>query len=180
MYIEPCCEETGKLLDSCGTRGRIIHADIFDYRPEEGQALWDVVASFGFIEHFQDLQAVVARHLDFLNPGGYLLLVAPNHRGIYGRIVRRVSPELFRVHRILSREEIVEALGSDSRSEIVEAGYYGRLGLGHTGIRERLNRTNFCLRFFGRALIFFVENLGRLLPRIPALSPFMAVVARRK
>ena len=179
-YIDRCCEETGKLLDSCGTRGRIIHADIFDYRPEEEQALWDVVASFGFIEHFEDLRAVVSRHLDFLNPGGYLLLVVPNHQGIYGRIMRKVSPKLLGVHRILSREEIAEALISDRRSEIVEAGYYGRLGLGHTGLRERLNRTNFCLRFFGRASIFSVENLGRLLPRTPALSPFIAVVARKK
>ena len=179
-YIDRCCEETGKLLDSCGVSGRIIHADIFDYRPEAGEELWDVVASFGLIEHFKDIQAVAARHLDLVKPGGHLVLVVPNHQGIYGKIMQKVSPELYRVHRLLSREQIVEALSSDGRSEIVEAGYYGRLGLGHTGIRERLGETNSCLRFLGRALIFSVENFGRILPRSTVLSPFIAVVARKK
>jgi len=179
-YIESCCEQTRKLLDSCGVRGEIIHADIFDFQPGAGHPLWDVVASFGLIEHYKDLRAVVARHVDFLKAGGYLLLVVPNHQGIYGKILRKVSPELHRIHRILSREEIVQAVEADSRTEILEAGYYGLPGLGHTGIRERLKQANPYLRFLGRIIIFTIENLGRLLPRSPALSPFIAVVARKK
>jgi len=58
----------------------IIAGDFFDIKPEPR---FDVVMSFGFIEHFDKPDAVVARHAAWLKPGGKLIIGVPNFNGIY-------------------------------------------------------------------------------------------------
>lgn len=48
---------------------------------------YDYVISNGFIEHFDDFNSIMDRHVDFLEPGGKLLIMIPNKRylrRIYG------------------------------------------------------------------------------------------------
>ncbi len=60
--------------------GELWKGDFLSIPPEPK---FDVVASFGFIEHFSDPEAVIRRHLEWLKPGGTLILGVPNFRGIY-------------------------------------------------------------------------------------------------
>lgn len=60
--------------------GRIQTGDFFQIKPDRE---FDVVMSFGFIEHFTDVDAVVDLHLQWLKPGGTLILGVPNFRGAY-------------------------------------------------------------------------------------------------
>ena len=69
-YSEQGAELSRRNLDACGLAGNIRHADFFDCEPSRN----DLVLSMGFIEHFDDLEGVFARHLDFLAPGGRLLV----------------------------------------------------------------------------------------------------------
>jgi len=179
-YIDWCCRETRRLLEACGVQGEIIQADIFDYEQPAEDRLWDVVASFGFLEHFQDSRAVLKKHLELLKPGGYLVLTVPNHQALYGKILEWAAPELYKIHHILSLEQIVDALRGAGEVEIVEEGYYGRLGLGHTGIYLRAKETNPFISQMARALVFGLETAGLILPRSRLLSPMIAVIARKK
>ncbi|MDP1808378.1 MAG: class I SAM-dependent methyltransferase [Actinomycetota bacterium] len=63
--------------------GRIVCGDFLKLPADRR---FDVVLSLGFIEHFSDVDAVVGRHLDWLKPGGTLVLGVPNFRGVYGPI----------------------------------------------------------------------------------------------
>jgi SAM-dependent methyltransferase len=58
-----------------------IHADFF---AEGFQAAhresFDVVGSFGFLEHFGRPKEVVRKHLDLVKPGGTLVITIPNFR----------------------------------------------------------------------------------------------------
>jgi SAM-dependent methyltransferase len=54
-----------------------------DFFKTEPVARFDVVMSFGFIEHFDDPNEVVARHAGWLKPGGTLVIGVPNFNGIY-------------------------------------------------------------------------------------------------
>ena len=58
---------------------KAIHADFFSYTPEEKA---DVVISLGFVEHFQDLDDVLDRHLHYLSDTGALFVIVPNMRGL--------------------------------------------------------------------------------------------------
>lgn len=63
--------------------GHVIEVDFFDpeLQARHGES-FDVVLSRGFIEHFTDVAGVVQRHLDLLRPGGLLVVVIPNLRGL--------------------------------------------------------------------------------------------------
>ena len=55
----------------------IIEADLFNYQPQQQ---YDLVSSFGLIEHFTDTKNIIARHLSFLIPGGNLFITLPNFK----------------------------------------------------------------------------------------------------
>jgi SAM-dependent methyltransferase len=80
---------------------RLIYADFTTYESEER---YDVVASFGLIEHFDDPAWAVARQAAFVKPGGYLLIVMPNLR--YGNhlLYRVAMPALLRAHNLAAMD----------------------------------------------------------------------------
>ena len=62
----------------------VYEADVFsaDLR-QRCREQFDLVLSRGFIEHFGDPKAVVGTHLEFLKPGGTLIIEVPNFHGIH-------------------------------------------------------------------------------------------------
>ena len=51
-YVDWCCAEAQQLLNTCGISAEMIHDDIFTYELASERQPWDVVASFGLVEHF--------------------------------------------------------------------------------------------------------------------------------
>src|ERR1700743_475156 len=49
----------------------VIEPDLFTYKPEKR---YDMVPSFGLIEHFNDLKDIIARHVNLLNAKGTLFI----------------------------------------------------------------------------------------------------------
>jgi SAM-dependent methyltransferase len=86
----------------------IITGDFFELLPSRQ---FDVVMSFGFIEHFDDPDDVVARHLAWLKPGGTLVLCVPNFRGIYTPLQRALDPGILEKHNLsIMRPDYFKAL----------------------------------------------------------------------
>jgi SAM-dependent methyltransferase len=75
----------------------IIEADLFNYKPEK---LYDMVLSFGLIEHFSDTASIIETHLQFLNPGGVLFITLPNFTGVNGWVQRKFDIENYNKHYI--------------------------------------------------------------------------------
>lgn len=71
-------------LAACSVHGEIHEADFFAF---EAPAV-DMVVSLGFIEHFEDLHDVFARHVRLVRPGGRLVLGVPNFTGWNGLLQR--------------------------------------------------------------------------------------------
>lgn len=85
-----------KNLALCGVQGEVVEADLFDTAlPKEA---YDVVFSWGFIEHFKDPSDAVAKHLELLRPGGTLVLCAPNMEGVPGFMQRTLSRRVYEAH----------------------------------------------------------------------------------
>src|ERR1700761_553674 len=102
----------------------IIEADLFNYTPEEK---YDMVLSFGLIEHFSDTKAIIETHLQFLKPGGILFITLPNFTGVNGWIQRKFDLENYNKHNISSMNpkmlaETCKQLGLKN----VESYYHGR------------------------------------------------------
>ena len=178
-YVDCCCRATVENLREMRLDGKIIHADIFRYEPPPPVRCWDVVASFGFVEHFENTALVLGKHLDLLKPGGYLVIIIPNHHGIYGRILRAADPEKYRIHNLMPYQPIADALRA-AGTEVLEEGYYGRIGFWNCGLYQRLHRLGRLTYFAVRAPLAAVEHLGRIIPNSHLLSPNAAVVARKR
>lgn len=79
--------ELGPWLAARGHRvGQFVRADFFTH-PYPRQ--YDVVCSFGVIEHFPDWPAFLAHQASLVAPGGWLVVTAPNFRGWLQRGLHR-------------------------------------------------------------------------------------------
>jgi 2-polyprenyl-3-methyl-5-hydroxy-6-metoxy-1,4-benzoquinol methylase len=65
----------------------VIQADFLAHQPKEQ---YDIVISNGFIEHFEDYNQVMDKHVTYLKKGGTMLIMIPNKRWLrkwYGLLV---------------------------------------------------------------------------------------------
>ena len=99
-YSDVGCQKTRDNLGMLGLRGTVYQGDLFSSASQ--LPAFDVVYSLGLIEHFADLDGVVQRHLQFLKPGGLLLLGCPNLTGVYHLFLRYLAPELLSRHNLRS------------------------------------------------------------------------------
>jgi len=63
-----------------------------DFLSFESSDVYDVVCSFGFIEHFSNLEEVIERHIRLVKPGGILIISCPNFRGLQYIFHRLLDP----------------------------------------------------------------------------------------
>lgn len=59
--------------------GNLYHEDFQNFESNEK---YDVVCSFGFIEHFNNYQEIIEKHVKLVKPGGILIITCPNFRKI--------------------------------------------------------------------------------------------------
>jgi len=100
----------------------ICHGDVFY---AQFPMLFDVIFSAGFVEHFEEWQRVLELHLQWLRPGGYVIISVPNVRGIHKLLMRAWSPADFAMQRleIISRPEKLREFLSGS-CKILYFGYW--------------------------------------------------------
>ena len=138
---------------------------------------YDVVASFGFIEHFTNWDVVLHKQASLVKSGGFIVVETPNFRGFVQRLL----------HRLLDRENLnrhnLEAMRIDGWKtllaaegfEICTCGYFGRVAFWVDHQKRTLVQ---------RAFLVLVEHAVRFISRLPirdsgAYSPFCGLVARR-
>jgi 2-polyprenyl-3-methyl-5-hydroxy-6-metoxy-1,4-benzoquinol methylase len=76
-----------------------IESDFFTFKTNKK---YDVVFSFGFIEHFEDTKDVIKRHVELLADRSHLLIVLPNFRGLNGLLQYVFDRNNFRAHNLNS------------------------------------------------------------------------------
>ncbi|HUT89246.1 MAG TPA: class I SAM-dependent methyltransferase [Thermoguttaceae bacterium] len=96
-YSEPGCELAQGILTNAGIEGTVVCADAFS-PPSEMAEAFDVVASFGVVEHFQDTASCIKAFSFFLRPGGLLITFVPHLKGLPGLITRIVNREAYERH----------------------------------------------------------------------------------
>ena len=78
---------------------KCIESDFFEYNES---TKYDIVFSYGFIEHFDDTKDVLWRHIRLLSDKGKLLVILPNFRGLNGLIQYLFDRETYNVHNLKS------------------------------------------------------------------------------
>ncbi len=121
-YSENGCIHSKRILEQQGIAGEIVLGDFFN-PPKEMYKKFDVVVSFGVVEHFQETAECLKALRKYLKPGGIIITVIPNMAGLIGTLQRILNKKIYDIHVPLNLEDIVaehEAAGF----EIKEATYF--------------------------------------------------------
>lgn len=178
-YVEWCCQQTRTSLATAEISAQIICADLFKFPSLPANNQWDVVASFGLVEHFNDTVNVLEKHLHLLKPGGYLVIGIPNHHGLNGHLLKWVDREKYATHNLMSYEALHDSLVKVENIEILAGGYFGHLGFWNTGIYAKFKHKSNIPYFLVRTPLWILEWAGRFLPDSSLLSPNITIIARK-
>jgi cyclopropane fatty-acyl-phospholipid synthase-like methyltransferase len=101
-YSERGCALARRNLEAAGIPGTILQKDLFTLSGE-----FDVIYSYGLIEHFTAPRTVLEKFVSLLNPsGGTLISLVPNLTGLSGLYNRLLKPETFATHRVVTLNEL--------------------------------------------------------------------------
>jgi len=162
----------------------VIEADFFDdtfLAAHENE--FDFVYSRGFIEHFDDPSAVVARHARLLKKDGLLIILIPNLHGLNKILAKYLNPESYAMHNTnIMQHDSFAALFPTEQYERKVLGLMGGFSFGlfnaNTAAKQRLLSV---LNIFQRPFDF-VWRLCSPLIRIetPFTSPYLLAIVRKK
>lgn len=93
-YVPQAARLARKNLELLAIDGEVVCGDLFQM--EENQARYEVVFSGGFIEHFEETDAVVARIANLSS--GHVVTLVPNLYGINGAICRVFQRDVYDKH----------------------------------------------------------------------------------
>lgn len=98
-YSDDGVQRTREVYARHGIRGEIIHGDFREGGERFGQ--YDLVASYGLVEHFEDTAEVIALHLRYAKPGGWVLITVPDlaHAPIHA-LLRRCALSMLERHNL--------------------------------------------------------------------------------
>lgn len=167
------------LRESGVSNGEVVEGDFFSDEAFSEIGEFDLVYSYGFVEHFEDTEHVLQRHLSCLKPGGLAAIVVPNHSGIYGRIMKWADRERFEMHNCMDYAQFAENLPTEIPCEVVAGGYLGRFGFWNCWLYQRAATWGKLGYLLVRAPCWLLESVGRLLPNSKTLSPEIGIILRR-
>ena len=104
-YSELGCKQTEKILERDGIQGEIIQGDIFN-PPQELIGAFDVVCSFGVLEHFEDSVNTINAFKKFLKPGGILITTVPYLKGATGILQKIMNKPVFDIHVLMNKSDL--------------------------------------------------------------------------
>lgn len=163
-----------KIVDNGVDIGEIIHGDFFQMSQ---QTQYDVVCSFGFIEHFEDTEDLIARHVRFVKPGGTLIISSPNFRGMQHLLHRALDKENLDKHNLLAMDLNRWTKALQRNNMIVE--FRGHYMTADFWV-EQSNSPNILIKKISHCVKMTCGHIERRMKMPnPITSPFMICVARR-
>ncbi|HNU01168.1 MAG TPA: class I SAM-dependent methyltransferase, partial [Acidobacteriota bacterium] len=157
------------LFKALKLEGDLRCEDIFDN--SFPQNYFNLVYSFGVIEHFSDPREIIRRHLMLVRPGGKALMVIPNFKGVQGWLFKRLAPDAAAMHNMamMSLDALLQLVPKD---QVVSAKAYpvGRISPWHWGL-ERIRP-----QLIATAMMWGINALGILQPfDVPLLCPLLVL-----
>lgn len=136
---------------------------------------FDVVGSFGFVEHFDDFRSVVEFQINLVKPGGLAIIQFPNFHGFVQRALRCVVDRDNLSNHVISAMDLrnyTNWLADLGKIEFV--GHYGRFDFWTDDYRARNSK-------FRRKVISTFNRTRSLWQRVPDSrhwSPYAAIAVR--
>lgn len=165
---------TKELFEFNGLKAPVLYkGDFFQWNPNKK---FDVVCSFGFVEHFKNIDHVIKRHADLVAPGGKLIITLPHFAHAQYFFHWLIDRENLKKHntKIMNLNSIRKAV-KNSGLRIEHLSYYETFGFWteNNNITRREKIIKNLIRFFGKVLN---KTVGYDRPNF-LFSPFIVCVA---
>lgn len=186
LNMEPTGIEYSKEAAKIARKNGIktIVADAFDKKfLEKYKNHFDVVFSYGFLEHILPPEKAAKIHYDILKPGGYVIIQIPRFKGFNLLKVKFLRPNLIPLHNLsVMNEDKLEKACKDPRIEKIFCKNYGTFKF-----RFPMDEKNFKYQLLKMAcyLEYFLNPCFRILfgdrgfETYP-LSPAVMFIGRKK
>jgi cyclopropane fatty-acyl-phospholipid synthase-like methyltransferase len=159
------------LLKNGAKVGEITCGDFFSFSPNRQ---FDLVCSFGFVEHFYDFRDILRRHAVLVKPGGLLIVTCPNFRKFQYLLHWILDRKNLNKHVIAAMDlEAWQRTLEECGLEVLEKGY-------HDTFLFWSDSESAWARVVSRWISRFSLWVNRKLRRpTSSFSPFMYCVARK-
>lgn len=179
-YSELGCEQAQTISERAGVKADVVCSDFFA-PPADMLGAFDVVVSFGVVEHFADTAACVDAFRGFLRPGGIMVTIIPNLVGLIGWIQKRFGRLVYDMHVPLTPGELYMA-HENAGFRVVTCRYFMSanwyvlvLPEWGKGLRYAIAR---CLQVCSSRLAWLLERRGIAVRPNRATSPYIVCVAK--
>jgi SAM-dependent methyltransferase len=154
--------------------GEFIRDDVFTHT--FGRR-YDIVCSFGLIEHFEDWPGLLRRHAELVAEGGTLIVSTPNFRGGIQRLLHRwCDQENFYRHNLAAMFPDKWAQVAQAQNfEVIEAGCVGSFDFWYGA-----QRRNLLQKTVVKTVRRSVSWAQKLPLNNPAFAPFFGLIARKR
>jgi SAM-dependent methyltransferase len=173
---EPGLLASRSLLEANGIKARLYAGDVLEIEPEDQ---YDVVASFGLIEHFDDPLPCYRAMNHWIRPGGAMIVTVPNLLGPEGWAMRRRNYQFYLGHRRYSAVDLsnhCEAIGL----RVVFCGLVGNLHIPYVFEPNKSTGYQRLVNFPSKLLNAMVRRAARAIRRpiaLGSLARFFGCVA---
>lgn len=183
-YSDIGCRQAKEALRLAAVDGEIRQGDLF-MPPADWEGRFDIVISWGLIEHFHDTAGALRAVARFAKPGGLVLTIIPNMHGTVGLLQRLLNRPVFDVHVQISADRLranVEAAG-------LEVLYNDWFGVSNYWVDNLAGLNKSTLSYWAKRQLlraactvsvglWMVERRFGRLPAVRAFAPFVVSVAR--
>lgn len=152
--------------------GNFFQGDFLNWKSDEK---YDIVISFGFIEHFKNFEEIIALQCELVKPGGYIVIETPNFRGFFQRWIRFfIDKKNLDRHYIPSMNlDKWEKVLHEKKFKIINKTY-----LGNFSIWVENQKRNAFQKLILKVLKFFNSFLSKNLPKNNKhFSPYLGIIA---
>lgn len=154
--------------------GKFHKGDFLNY--DNKGIKYDIVCSFGFIEHFNNWERILVKQAHLVKDGGYLVVSAPNFRGFFQRMIHFIfDKENYERHYIPSMNPKMWAIETEKLDfETKYSGYFGSFDFWLDKPERNV---------FRKILLKGLRCLSPVLKRLPkdqmAYSPYCGLIAQK-
>ncbi len=179
------CEMATKITRANGVDAKIFCADLF-CPPSSMLGQFDVVVSFGVVEHFEDTALCLKSVSAFLKPGGLMITSIPNMVGLIGGLQKLINKPVYNIHHLID-SGMLFAAHKFADLDVAECDYFIASSFGVANL-EGVATNNLpglskklllgILSRFSK-LVWTIENRVGIFPSSKSLSPYIYCVARK-
>ncbi|PRM96154.1 class I SAM-dependent methyltransferase [Aliarcobacter cryaerophilus] len=163
-YVDVAAEKTRQNFLMCNipeNRFKVVTADFLTQIPSP---IYDVVTSFGFIEHFENYDEIFQKHIEYTKKNGYIVIGFPNFRGLNYYIqlfIDKVTgSKIIENHNIdMMDKSLMEEMIENSNQELVYIDYIGGFEAGLFNSNDINNKLlKFTVKVINRFFSFIFGN----------------------